>query len=252
MIAEPGMACPLDGEIATPPLTAADIHVWTIGLNDAIPAPPEATAMLDESERTRAASFVFERDRALFIRRRSALRRILGGYLGLSPADVVLRSGARGKPALGLSQERSGLHFNVSNSAGVALCAVTRSGPIGVDVEQIRPMADLDGVAGLVLGPAERAVFDAREGAEKLALFHAAWTRKEAYLKARGEGLMRSPTLIEFGALLGQPEEPIRDADDPGAGQFWRIWAWHPMPGYSAALVAKPAAAALMHRRFSA
>jgi 4'-phosphopantetheinyl transferase len=245
MLPEPGIS-DIDG---TPALMPGEVHVWTIRLG-AAPAPD--AAMLDAGELERAAKFVFDRDRLAFVRRRTALRRILGVYLKVAPVDVSIRTGMHDKPELGPPFERSGLHFNVSNSADLALCAVTLGGPVGVDVEQIRPMADLDGVAELVLSPNERAVFAAAGETERLALFHAAWTRKEAYLKARGEGLLRSPTLIECGALLGEAGEPIRDEDDAVAASDWQLTAWEAAPGYGAALVTKTRCGRIGHFALSA
>lgn len=232
------------GTLTAPALLAGDVHVWTIRLGA---SSFSSADLLDAGERERAANFVFERDRIAFVRRRSALRRILGAYLRVPAADVSIRAGEHGKPELGQPLDNAGLHFNMSNSADLALCAVTLGGPLGVDVEQIRPMADLDGVAELILTPNERAVFHAAGESDRLALFHAAWTRKEAYLKACGEGLMRSPDLVEFGALLGETGEPIRDLDDASAGTGWQVTAWEPATGYAAALVTKTPGGQICH-----
>jgi 4'-phosphopantetheinyl transferase len=247
MAPQPGISP--DATLTAPELVTGDVHVWTIRL-DADRAP-DASA-LDACERERAAAFVFERDRVAFVRRRAALRRILGAYLGVPAADVPIRAGDHGKPELGPPFDRAGLQFNVSNSGDLALCAVTLAGPVGIDVEQVRPMADLDGVAELVLSRNERAAFAKADEPDRLTLFHAAWTRKEAYLKARGEGLLRSPTLIEFGALLGEAGEPIRDSDDAGAAIGWQVTAWQPAPGFGAALVIKNPCGRIGHFAISA
>lgn len=237
-----------DDDVVAPELLTGDVHIWTIRLGG---PPSHDPAVLDQDECERAGRFVFERDRLAFVRRRTALRRILGAYLGVAPGEVPIRLGDHGKPEFAPPFDRAGLAFNVSNSGDLALCAVTRGGPVGIDLEQVRPMADLDGVAELVLGPNERAAFAALGESDRLRLFHAAWTRKEAYLKARGEGLMRSPTLIEFGALLGEKGEPIRDADDAAAMAAWHVAAWEPAPGYGAALVIKKPVERTVHRGIS-
>jgi 4'-phosphopantetheinyl transferase len=222
--------------LAPPELKSGEAHVWIARL-DTLHDHPDATTILDEKERARAANFRFDRDRQLYMLGRATLRRILGAYLGIAPVDVPLRAGQHGKPELGPSLGAAALHFNVSHSGNLALYAVTRDGPVGVDVEQARFVPDLDGVADLVLSEREKAAFSALVPTDRHAFFHSAWARKEAYLKALGDGLMRAPTSIEFGALLGEPGETIRDWEDPRASERWRMTAWQPETGYWSALV---------------
>ncbi len=235
MLAAPRLAFRIAHDLAAPPLAAGEVHVWVVRL-DAFHHLADA-ATLDESERMRAMRFRFDRDRIGFMTGRAMLRRILGVYLHLPPAEIPLRTGEHGKPELGPLPDRDTLHFNVSHSGDLALYAVTREGPVGIDVEQMRPVPDLDGVADLVMSPRERAAFAALDEADRPDFFHGAWARKEAYLKASGDGLMRSPTLVEFGALLGAEREPIRDLEDANAAERWRCSAWQPERGYWSALV---------------
>jgi 4'-phosphopantetheinyl transferase len=238
---------PLGRDAAIPPLAAGDVHVWTVRLDAAAALLPVPADVLNADELARAARYVFETDRLAFLRGRAALRLILATYLGISPATVPLRKGRQDKPELGPPFDASALHFNVSNTGNLALYAVARDGPIGIDVEQVRPVADLEGVAGLILSEAEQAAFSATDAQDRLAFFHAAWTRKEAYLKALGYGLMRSPTLVELGALLGEAGEPIRDAGDATAAERWQLTTWQPAEGYCAALVATLAVEHIVH-----
>lgn len=227
-----------EGDIATPELSPGEAHVWIVRL-DALHGHAEAAAdILDEAERARARNFRFDRDRLLYRLGRATLRRLLSAYLGIEPADVPLRTGLHGKPELGAPFDTPPLHFNVSHSGDLALYAVTRDGPVGIDVEQMRPIPDLQGVAELVLSPLERTTFSSLDTGRRQAFFHEAWARKEAYLKALGDGLMRPPTSIEFGALLGEPGEAIRDREDEAASRRWRVTAWQPEQGYWAALAA--------------
>jgi 4'-phosphopantetheinyl transferase len=218
-----------------PDLAAGEAHVWIARLDALDDHADATTAILDDRERARAANFRFDRDRQLYILGRMTLRRILAAYLDIMPAEVLLRAGHHGKPELGPPFGIDALHFNVSHSGDVALYAFTRDGPIGVDVEQTRALPDLDGLADLVLSPREKAIFHALAPTDRQDFFQTAWARKEAYLKALGDGLMRSPTSIEFGALLGEPGETIHDLENSSAG--WRVVAWQPMAGYRSALV---------------
>lgn len=213
------------------------IDVWTISLDAGGADVVAAAAVLDAAERARAARFVFERDRTAFTIARAALRHILAGYVGLPADRVPLCTGTFGKPQLGDPCHLTGVQFNVAHSGQHALVAVTRQRAIGIDIEHVRPMHDLDGVAAIVLSPAEYRVFTDCTPDDRLELFLGAWTRKEAYLKARGEGLARSPTLLECSALLGGAET-IRDPDDDSAARRWSVMTWCGAD-YRAALVAE-------------
>ncbi|WP_162140530.1 4'-phosphopantetheinyl transferase family protein [Sphingomonas sp. PR090111-T3T-6A] len=226
-----------EGHLGIPELSPGEAHVWIARLDALCGHAEAATGILDETERARAANFRFDRDRLLYMLGRMTLRRLLSAYLGTEPADVPLRVGPYGKPELGSPFDTAPLHFNVSHSGDLALYAITRDGPVGIDVEQIRPIADLQGVAELVLSPREKAAFSALRMGDRQAFFHEAWARKEAYLKALGDGLMRPPTSIEFGALLGERGETIRDREDEAASDRWRVAAWQPEEGYWASLV---------------
>lgn len=235
--AGPRQAFRLNDMTCPPPLASGEAHVWIARLDTLRGHGGTAAILLDTKEQARAANFRFDRDRLLYMLGRMTLRRILGAYLGIAPADVPLSAGHRGKPELGPPFGVAALHFNVSHSGGLALYVVTRDGPAGIDIEQERAVSDLESVSELVLSPREKAAFERVDTADRQAFFHAAWARKEAYLKALGDGLMRSPTSIEFGALLGEPGETIRDSEDAGASDRWRITTWQPETGYWAALV---------------
>ncbi len=219
-------------------LAIGDVHVWTVSLHAEPAQLTEAAGLLAEDERVRAGRYRFACDRAMFILGRAALRRILAAYLSIAPAEVKLRSGRFGKPGLDPSSHGSDLRFNASGSGSLSVYAVALGQEVGIDLEHARPIADLACVADLVLSPRERAVFISLDDASRrVQFFLGAWTRKEAYLKARGEGLQRAPTCIEFGALLGEIRESIRDGEDPDAASRWWVTAWRPAPDYAAAMV---------------
>lgn len=116
-----------------------------------------------------------------------ALRRVLADYLEVDPEGVELRVGPHGKPAL--ADPAASLRFNLSHSGGAALIAVTRGREVGVDVERIQPRHDLLRLAARALDPAAAATVRAAPPEERLAAFHAAWTRHEAIVKCGGGGL---------------------------------------------------------------
>jgi 4'-phosphopantetheinyl transferase len=219
------------------PLAEGEIHVWCANLN----APPDQRKLLlellAEDERARAGSYHFEIHRNRYAVARGLLRVILGHYLELSPAQLQFSYSERGKPRL--AEASSCLHFNLAHSADVALYAITHEQELGVDVEAIRPMQEVEGIA--------RRFFCEREAARLLALpkqqqdhgFFNCWTRKEAYLKATGDGI--TAALDQFEVTL-QPDEPVEFASicsSPAEAALWALYDLRPAPGYVGALAIK-------------
>ena len=221
----------------TPPavlaLTHDTVHVWRAHLDNVGEDDVARLAWpLAPDERARAATFVFTPDRRRFTVARAALRFILAGYLGVTADAVGLSRLPEGRPTL-TGEHAGALAFSVSRSAGLALCAVALHRDIGVDVERVlRGVAD-DVVRDRILSPAEVGALrplapEARERA-----FFAAWTRKEAYAKARGLGLALP---FERFTVSTNPDSPallIADDDDPGR---WTLRDLDAGPGYAAAL----------------
>ena len=208
-------------------LADGEVHVWSAWLGRAQTDDAAGLAMLSEEERARAAKFHFGGDRRNFIARRSMLGAILGHYLQVEPSQVSLAYEERGKPRLAGPDNPAPLHFNCSHSRNLALCAVGRSAPLGVDVEQLRPVPEMaDIVAAFCSGP-ENARISAAPPEKKLEAFFSLWTRKEAWLKATGEGIAGSL------AQLDCSEAP------PG----WSILTLSPAPGFAGALACAAASA---------
>jgi 4'-phosphopantetheinyl transferase len=179
---------------------AASVHVWRAALD---PPPGRLDVLagyLSPDERARAERFHFPRDRRRFLAARGTVREILGAYLGRPPAALAFAYGPQGKPALD-PPDAAGLDFNLSHSAGVALVALARGRPVGVDVEAMRELTDLPGVAARVMTVAELAAFEALPAGARAAAFFALWTRKEAYMKALGAGFSLPPESFAVAGL---------------------------------------------------
>lgn len=176
------------------------ITVWRIPLAP-VAAPTEAElATLSDAERERAARFRFDRDRSRWLVAHVQTRAILGAELGVVPSEIRYAFGPKGKPSLAWP-ERSGVEFNLSDSGDLALLAISRSAPVGVDVEFIKPMPDLAAIAASHFAAEERETLLALPDAEQLGAFYRIWTRKEAYIKAVGTGL--SHGLDRFAVSVG-------------------------------------------------
>jgi 4'-phosphopantetheinyl transferase len=187
-----------------PPLLGGVAHVWCVDLAPGQFCTHALAETLARDEHERAAKFQFSEHREQFIVARGALRLLLGGYLGVESRSVVFEYGSRGKPCLAWPADDD-LHFNVAHSAGLALCGFARTN-IGVDIEESRPFPDLDEIVQTFAEDEIRAL-SALPPERRRKAFFACWTRKEAYLKARGVGL--SIPLDSFSVSVGPEETPI-------------------------------------------
>lgn len=201
------------------------VHVWRIELAS---CAAEARALLSADERERAARFHFVRDRERFIAARAALRRILAGYLACTPAELAFAYAPHGKPSV------PGLAFNLSHAHELALLAVTRGREVGVDIEWHAPVPELERLARVSFSAAEQGALAALADDERTAAFYRIWTRKESYIKARGEGL--SMALDRFSVSLDDTADVDFAPDEAGERGRWQIHALAIDAGYTAAL----------------
>jgi 4'-phosphopantetheinyl transferase len=215
---------------------AGTAEVWRIPLD--LPAHELAAfeATLDAGERARAARFHFERDRRRWVAARGAMRVLLGRCADLPPERVAFRVGTHGKPALADAAARGDLRFNLSHAGGLALCALARGAEVGVDVEVVRAAFATDEIARRFFAPAEVAILAALHVEERVEAFFACWTRKEAYLKARGMGLALGLDRFEVSLAPGQPAVLLATRDEPAEAARWALESLSPGPGYAGAL----------------
>ena len=181
----------------------AETHVWRAGLDLEGAALARLNKTLDPAERERAARFHFERDRRRFIAARGFLRQLLAGYLEVAPGSVSFAYNANGKPRLSAAcQIKDDLRFNVSHSHALALFAFTLGREIGVDVERVKEMEEMEAIARQTFSAQEHAGWRAAAGAERTALFFRLWTRREAVVKCMGAGLATPGGPEPFGGAM--------------------------------------------------
>ena len=215
------------------------VAVWSVRIDPPPAAAAQLEALLTAEEIARADRFRGEHLRRAFVASRGALRILLGHYAGIAPRDVRLAFGPQGKPALA---PPSAIAFNLSHSGQLAMYAFTRDCALGIDVEHVRPVADLQAIAARFFAPAEAAeLLELPATPQRERAFFSCWTRKEAYVKAIGTGL--STPLDSFRVTL-RPGEPPRLAavgGDPAALAGRRLHAFEPAAGYVAALAYRDA-----------
>jgi 4'-phosphopantetheinyl transferase len=211
------------------------VHVWLTALDRPVDDVHALAGVLSADEHARAGRFRFERDRRRFVVARAALRAILGWCLGRDPRRLRFSYGRFGKPHLAPELRDRRICFNLSHAHDRALIAVAHGRELGVDLELVRPIADLPLIA--------RRSFSARVNAELRSLgadealrgFFSCWTRKEAVQKAIGRGL---------GASLDHFDVPVHPGPGPfltvqAAGRRWNLIDLEPHPDFAAALAAQ-------------
>jgi 4'-phosphopantetheinyl transferase len=194
----------------------------------------QLAACLSGDEQDAARRFRFERDRQNFTVQRALLRQVLGDYLGLEPSAVRFAVNTYGKPQIPHDLNRGDLRFSYSHSADWALLGVTRGRELGVDVEQRRPMSDAGQMASSFFAASEVAALEKLPPAEMEAAFFACWTRKEAFLKALGQGL--SFPLNAFAVSLDEPARLLELRGAPPAPDAWVLRSLDFGAGFAAAL----------------
>jgi 4'-phosphopantetheinyl transferase len=220
-------------------INEGDIHIWY-----AAPSLPfgevDPESILSEDEHARMARFRFDRDRKNFLFCRSMLRMLLSSYLGASPAELSFAYSEYGKPSL--TAPLGDLKFNLSHTSGLVLLAVCRGKHIGVDVENVRKDLNVKEIACRFFSAAEqRALLQTPEVSSHEAFFRC-WTRKEAFIKARGEGL--SCPLDSFDVSIAPNDEDVTLTTRPDVSEAgnWHLQSLNFFPEYAAALAIEASA----------
>ncbi len=213
-----------------PALAEGEVHVWLAQLPSAHGELEKLRALLTPEEAERARQFRTEQLRERWELTRGMLRALLAGQLQTGAREIIFQLGPHGKPALAAHPQ---FFFNASHSGDHAAFAFTRTGEVGVDIEQVR--GDLrrhDAVAQRFFTPAERAELAAVPEPERVRAFFDLWTRKEAFVKARGDGVFSG--LEKFTVALNGPR--VRHVTGGEAAQWWMA-ALPEMDSYAGAVV---------------
>jgi len=222
-------------------LASDEVHSWCARLD----VPPETSARLHATltpeERTRSARFQFERDQQRFIVAHGVLRDLLGRYLRTQPRRVRFVYNAFGKPDVS-PEFGNRLTFNLSHSAGLALIAIASASNVGVDVEYTRARSDYADIARHFFSAAEVDYLMALPSHLYAEAFLSCWTKKEAYLKACGEGLAIPLNSFSVPLTTDHAHTPVDlyvASKDIVPADRWSLYTLRPAPGYAGALAIK-------------
>ncbi|MGH9967417.1 MAG: 4'-phosphopantetheinyl transferase family protein [Pyrinomonadaceae bacterium] len=207
-----------------PALGSAQAHVWRASLDQPAVAMENLYKVLSPDERAKVGRFHFGKDRRHFIVARACLRKLLGQYLAIEPAELRFAYGAYGKPHLDptMLDPPAKLKFNLAHAGGLAVFAFTRLGEIGVDLELIKPIT-ADDIVRRFFSAAEVASFDQLPADDRALAFFNCWTRKEAFIKAKGMCL--SLPLDQFDVTLAPDQEVslLRTRWDENEAARWSL-----------------------------
>jgi 4'-phosphopantetheinyl transferase len=212
------------------------LHVWRASLDWEPELVGQLFELLGDDERHRAARFRFERDRSRFITGRALLRMLLSRYAGMPAADIRFHYGPYDKPQLAAT----GPWFNLSHSGGIALFALSSRAELGIDIEVSTPDFPGERIAEHYFAPAEVRRLQSLPRPLRPRAFLECWTRKEAFIKARGDGL--SLPLDSFSVTLGPgaPAALLHTAWSQGEPERWSLVDLSdPAGGFIAALASR-------------
>ena len=216
-----------------------EVHVWRAQLDLPSSQVQQLRIVLTEDELDRAKRFFFERDRQRFIAARGTLRSILSRYITTSPGHLRFYYNQYGKPSLAPEFRSTLLNFNLSHSGSVALYAIARNMEIGVDIERVRSDFEYDDIAKRFFSVNEVAILRTIPAAQKREAFYHCWTRKEAYIKAHGEGLALPLDSFDVSFAPGEPPMLLVTKDEPEERSLWTLMDLKPGPGYVGAVAVK-------------
>jgi 4'-phosphopantetheinyl transferase len=212
---------------------AREVQIWGVWLTASDSTLTYCRSTLSPDERQRAERFSFETLKRSYTLSRAGLRILLGHYLGSAPNEIELIRGPKGKPAL---KDSSRIRFNTSHSGEMAIYAFTQDCELGVDVEQLRELDDPESIAARFFAAAEVSELLSLKPADRNLAFFRCWTRKEAYVKAIGDGLAIPLNRFQVTLLPGVPARLIRIADDIATADDWTLHHLEPAHGYVGAL----------------
>jgi len=207
----------------------AGVRIHRFALAVAAEEMARCAGILTDDERARAARYRRDADRAGFIVARARLRAVLGRACGLAPAELRFAYGAHGKPWL---PAHPALRFNLTHAGEVGLVAVATGCEVGVDVEATNRRGDLDAVAATFFSSAERLALAGLAGSARSAAILRCWCRKEAYLKARGDGLTRPLDSFDVAVGISAASVLIATRPEPADADAWHVTDLDVGPGY--------------------
>ncbi len=216
-------------------LNGGEVHIWCVTFDQLSFQTKSLTKLLSVEERTRAKRFYFKKDRRRFIIRHAILRLLLGNYLCLDPKRLLFFYGKNGKPMLAGKHGKPTIFFNMSCSVDLALYGFNRDSAIGVDTEFVRDISEMDQVAERFFSKRENRELRALSGGQEKTAFFNCWTRKEAFIKATGDGLSQPLDSFDVSLTPGERARLLEIKGDSKEASKWSLHSLTLAPNYTSA-----------------
>lgn len=217
------------------PFVGADVQVWALRLEDFAGELNNLSRLLSGEEKKKAESFHFVRDRERFIVCRGLLRALVAEYIDAEADKLSFFYGPHGKPKLMGPDNSELLYFNMAHSHNLASIIISRDRKVGIDVEYVRYIDEMEQIVEGFFNNREKAIFADTPDAGRQELFFRIWTRKEAYLKGVGEGLSRSLAAFSVLPSPGEQNGPVRIVENQWKTIDWIVTDLDIAPGFAAA-----------------
>ena len=219
-------------ESSPPTLQGAEVHVWRTTLDSETTDVDLLYSLLPAEERLKADRFQLDLHRRRYITAHATLRRLIGAYLAEAFAVEPFVAGPNGKPALA----GAGLRFNLSHAGALGLFAFALEREVGIDLETVDPAVEVDSVARTFFSQSEWSSLLALPSPRRVDGFYHVWSQKEAYLKARGEGVAHGLDHFDVAAEPDRPASLLADRRDPLAAARWKLFTLEPGAEFRGAL----------------
>jgi 4'-phosphopantetheinyl transferase len=229
----------LSSDLPNLELPRGEVHIWTASLDLPALAVWKLYETLDADEKKKAERFHFEKDRRRFVTAHAILRNLLGLYPGVKPEAVRFRHGEFGKPALSAEFAEANLYFNLSHSQRIALYGFSRGCEIGVDVEYMRDISEMERIVEGFFSIRENEIFRSLPESQKKEAFFNGWTCKEAFIKALGDGLSLPLDKFHVSLVPGESGKLLGIEGDSKEASHWCIRDLQPAHNYAGAFAVK-------------
>lgn len=216
-------------------IRADEVHIWMASLTQPKTRISKFTQALSNAERNRSTRFYFDSDRARYIIVHGILRSILGWYSDLELSQLQFYRGKNGKPAISKHHCNKDIRFNLSYSENIALYALTLCHEIGIDVEMMHDIPEMEQIAKRYFSVNEYSIYRSLPERKKKEVFYIYWTRKEAFCKATGDGLSFPLERFDISKVESEPVKLLETGGDANGSSQWLIYDLNIGTGYKAA-----------------
>jgi len=212
------------------------IHLWDIALDDTTHSLEDYRSILSDQERERANRFSFPELKRRYIIAHACLREILAGYIDVEPRSVAFTTNAYEKPSLVEHPGKPDIHFNLSHSLDIAVIGIVKNRRIGVDVEWVKSRKDHMKIAERYFSPGEIAALKRIKNEQTVQAFIQLWAGKEAFIKARGDGMSLPLNQFSLERLIEHPGKISCKVELPGDTTAWFVYPIKLITGYLGAV----------------